>query len=245
MLHLRLAFSFLTRLPIPCPMIPDPGALARAMAWFPVVGLAVGGLGGAVFWAAHTVLPPLVAALLAVLTTVLVTGALHEDGLADSADGLGARGDKDRRLEVMRDSRSGSYGVVAMIFSIGLRTAALAAAPTAWAGCAALIAAHALSRAMIPAAMQIMPAARPDGLGASAGIPDATRAAAAAVIGAGVTLLCLGFAAPLAVLAALAVSGAVVHVARRMIGGFTGDVLGAIQQVSEIAILLAAAGAWA
>ena len=190
-------------------------------------------------------LPPLAAALVAVLAGVLLTGALHEDGLADTADGLGARGGRDKRLEVMRDSRSGAYGVLALVFSIGLRGAALAAAPSALAGLGALVAAAAWSRALIPAAMQIMPPARADGLGAGAGQPDATIAATAAMLGIALALAGLGLAAPLAVLAALAAAWGVVVLARRQLGGFTGDVLGAIQQCAEAAMLLAAAGAWA
>lgn len=242
--ELHLAVLFLTRLPLPdCGMQPA-GALARSMRLFPLVGALVGGMAGAVFLLAHAVLPPLAAALVAVLAGVLATGALHEDGLADTADGLGARGGRERRLEVMRDSRTGAYGVLALIFTIGLRTAALAAAPSALAGLGALVAAGAWSRALVPAAMQVMPPARADGLGAGAGMPDATVAATAAVLGLVVALLGLGLAAPAGVLLALAAAWGVVALARRTLGGFTGDVLGTVQQVAEIAVLLAAAGAW-
>ncbi|MGE5518177.1 MAG: adenosylcobinamide-GDP ribazoletransferase [Bacteroidota bacterium] len=243
--ELHLAASFLTRLPLPDCGVVAPGALARTMRMFPVVGGGVGVVSGLVFWGAHAVLPPLAAALVAVLAGVLLTGALHEDGLADTADGLGARGGRERRLEVMRDSRTGAYGVLALLFSVGLRVAALAAAPTGLAGLGALVAAAAWSRALIPAAMQVMPPARADGLGAGAGVPDATVAATAAVLGLVLALLGLGLAAPLAVLVALAAAWGVVALARRTLGGFTGDVLGAVQQVAEMAVLLAAAGAWA
>lgn len=243
--ELHLAAVFLTRLPLPdCGLLP-PGTLARAMRFFPVVGALVGGGAGLVFWAAHAVLPPLVAALVAVLAGVLLTGALHEDGLADTADGLGARGGREKRLEVMRDSRSGAYGVLALVFSVALRAAALAAAPSAVAGLGALVAAAAWSRALIPVAMQVMPPARADGLGAGAGVPDATIAATAAGLGVVLALAGLGLAAPVAVLAALAVAWGVVAVARRALGGFTGDVLGAVQQAAEMAVLVAAAGVWA
>lgn len=243
--ELHLAATFLTRVPLPdCGLLP-PGSLARSMRLFPLVGAGIGLGAGLVFVLAHAVLPPLAAALLAVLAGVLLTGALHEDGLADTADGMGARGGRDQRLEVMRDSRSGAYGVLALVFSIGLRAAALAAAPSALAGLGALVAAAAWSRALIPASMQIMPPARADGLGAGAGQPDATIAATAAMLGIALALAGLGLAAPLAVLAALAAAWGVVVLARRMLGGFTGDVLGAIQQMAEAAVLLAAAGAWA
>lgn len=243
--ELHLAATFLTRVPLPdCGLLP-PGSLARSMRVFPLVGAGIGLGAGLVFALAHAVLPPLAAALVAVLAGVLLTGALHEDGLADTADGLGARGGRDQRLAVMRDSRSGAYGVLALVFSIGLRAAALAAAPSALAGLGALVAAAAWSRALIPAAMQIMPPARADGLGAGAGLPDSTIAATAAMLGIALALAGLGLAAPLAVLAALAAAWGVVVLARRQLGGFTGDVLGAIQQCAEAAMLLAAAGAWA
>ncbi|OAN48150.1 adenosylcobinamide-GDP ribazoletransferase [Paramagnetospirillum marisnigri] len=240
--ELHLAASFMTRLPLPDPGY-VPGGLAPAMRTFPLVGAGVGLAAGLVGAASAALLPPLAAALLAVLAGVLITGALHEDGLADLADGLGARGDTQRRLEVMRDSRTGAYGVLALLFSVGLRAAALAALGGGWAMATALVASAALSRAMIPAAMQILPPARPDGLGAGAGSPDATVAATAAAIGLGLCILCLGLGGALAAaLAAVLGSLAVVQVARRAIGGYTGDVLGAVQQVAELSILLAVAG---
>lgn len=236
----HLAAVFLTRLPLPDAGV---GNLARAMRTFPLVGAGLGLGAAAVAWAAALALPALPAALLAVLALVLATGALHEDGLADLADGLGARGGRERRLEVMRDSRTGAFGVLALIFSVGLRASALAATPAGWSQVAALVAAAALSRALIPAAMQVMGPARPDGLGAGAGCPDATIAATAGAIGLLVCLAGLGLSGTLAaLLAALAAGGAIVWTARRALGGFTGDVLGAVQQGAEIAVLLAAAG---
>ncbi|MBC7908147.1 MAG: adenosylcobinamide-GDP ribazoletransferase, partial [Rhodospirillaceae bacterium] len=117
---LHLACAFLTRLPLPDLGVVADGGLARAMRTFPLVGGAVGLAAGLVFLAAHAVLPPLPAALLAVLVAIVLTGALHEDGLADTADGLGARGGREARLEVMRDSRTGAFGVLAIVFSVGL-----------------------------------------------------------------------------------------------------------------------------
>lgn len=243
--ELHLACAFLTRLPLPdCGLLPA-GALARSMRLFPLVGAGIGGVAGLVFALLHALLPPLPAALLAVLAGVALTGALHEDGLADTADGLGARGGREKRLEVMRDSRTGAYGVLALIFSVALRAAALASAPTGWAGLGALVAAAAWSRALIPAAMQVMAPARADGLGAGAGTPDATIAATAAVLGLVLCFLGLGLAAPLPVLVALVGAWGVVVLARRTLGGFTGDVLGALQQVAEAALLSAMAGVWA
>lgn len=239
-----MAVSFLTRLPVPCCPAYVEGGLARAMRLFPVAGALVGLVGGAVFVAAHAVLPPLVAALSALLATIVVTGALHEDGVADTADGLGARGGREKRLEVMRDSRSGAYGVLALVFSVGLRGAALAAAPSALAGLGGLVAAAAFSRACLPALMQILPPARADGLGAGAGLPHAGIAATALVLGAVIAGVGSGLAAaPSMVVAAVAVA-ATAWLVRRQFGGYTGDILGASQQVAEIAFLLTLAGTW-
>ncbi len=239
---LHLAASFLTRLPLPDPGAVEAGRLATAMRCFPLVGLGLGLGAGVVGTVGMWLLPPVPAALVAVLALVLATGALHEDGLADLADGLGARGGRARRLEVMRDSRSGAFGVLALIFSVGLRASALATLPGGWRMIGALAAAAALSRAMIPAAMQGLAPARADGLGAGAGTPDASTAAAAG-IGLLIAVVGLGLGGALAAAtAAVAASWAVAAVARRALGGYTGDVLGAIQQAAEIAILLAAAG---
>jgi len=239
---LHLAAVFLTRLPLPLLPDPTPGALARAMRCFPLAGAGLGLIGGLAAVLASLALPPLPSALLAVLAVVLATGALHEDGLADLADGLGARGDRDKRLEVMRDSRNGTFGVLALIFSVGLRTSALTMLGSGSAMAWALVAASALSRAMIPAAMQVMAPARPDGLGASAGLPDASVAATAAALGLGIAVMTLGVGGALAAaVAALIGALAMVVLARRALGGFTGDVLGAVQQAAEIAILLAVA----
>jgi len=241
---LHLAAAFLTRLPLPVAPC-GPGGLAPAMAVFPLVGGAIGATAGLVFLAGFQVLPPLPAALLALAVATLLTGALHEDGLADFADGLGARGGREHRLEVMRDSRTGAFGVLALVFGIALRAACLAAAPSGWAGFGALVAAGALARAAFPAVMQALPPARADGLGAGAGVPDAGVAARAAVAALVLAVLGLG---PMAALAALAASAAAAIVlgwlARRALGGFTGDVLGATAQLVEVAVLLAAAVAW-
>lgn len=242
--RLLVAATFLTRLPLPYPLVGE-GAMARAMAVFPVIGAAIGGFAGLVFVAALTVLPPMAAALLAVAASILLTGALHEDGLADFADGLGARGDRQNRLDVMRDSHSGVYGVLALVFSVGLRASLLAAAPSGWAGLVALVAAGALSRAMVPVVLQAMAPARSDGLGAMAGVPDASIAALAMVLALLVMLAGLGGAVVLgAVVLALLAAAFMGWIARNAFGGYTGDVLGAIVQGVELAVLLAAVVGW-
>jgi len=239
--ELWLAAGFLTRLPVPR-VASASGDLARASWAFPLIGIVVGAAGGVVFAIAdHLGLPMLACGLLAVATTMLLTGALHEDGLADSADGLGG-GDASTALAIMRDSRIGSFGVLALILSVGLRGAALAGIADRTLVFHALIAAHAVSRGLLPMVMLWFDPARVDGLGATAGRPNPPIATAAAAIGLLLALLALGigrglFASVLAGIAAVAVA----QLARRRLGGYTGDVLGAVQQVGEIVMLLCAA----
>jgi adenosylcobinamide-GDP ribazoletransferase len=167
-----------------------------------------------------------------------LTGALHEDGLADVADGFGGGRDKMAKLAIMRDSRLGSYGVLALIFSVGLRWSALVALADPLAVAGALITAGALSRAVVPPVYGWLNPARTDGLAAGLGGPPGLRVVMAAVLGTCIAGLVLTTAAlpvmAVAILAGLAVGS----LALRQIGGHTGDVLGACQQVVEIAVLL-------
>lgn len=238
---LRVAVSFLTRLPVgPGEALP-PNGLALAMRAFPLAGLVVGALAGLVHWAAAGLFGQAIAALLAVAFAVWLTGGLHEDGLADTADGVGGRGGRLNKLEVMRDSRIGSYGVLALLFSLGLRAAALAALAPGLEATGALIAAAALSRAAMPLTMRLLPPARADGLGFSAGKPMPGTVLAAVVLGVAAALSGLGlWGGLLAVAAALAAMVWLNGIARQHLGGFTGDTLGALQQVAEVAVLLAA-----
>jgi adenosylcobinamide-GDP ribazoletransferase len=240
---LKVALIFLTRLPLRHEGRIAGGELGRALRTGPLVGVLVGLVGAAGFWAAGLLaLPPLLCGLIAVAATILFTGALHEDGLADTADGFGGGVDRARKLEIMRDSRIGAYGVVALILSIGLRAGALAALATPAAAGAALVAAHAVARAALPAAMIAMPPARKDGLAATGGRPAAIHAANAVILAGLLGLLALGPGAGLAgLLAGAGGALAVIVLARAQIGGYTGDVLGAVQQAAEIAVLLAAA----
>jgi adenosylcobinamide-GDP ribazoletransferase len=237
---LRVAVGFLTRLPVPQPETLPSGGLAQAMRAFPVAGAVVGLLAGGVFWLGAQAFTPVIAAVLAVLAAVWLTGGLHEDGLADTADGFGGGRDVLRRLEIMRDSRIGSYGVLAVVLALMLRVVALAAlAPMA--GLAALVAAGALSRAVMPLAMRLLPPARSDGLGRGAGRPPSSVVATALLLAAILALACLPLATgAAALLAALAATIAVARLAEARIGGYTGDVLGALQQAAEAAVLLCA-----
>ncbi len=245
--ELLLVARFFTRVPLGAAvMAPAPGALARAAWGFPLVGAGIGIVAAAAFAVARVLaLPPLAAALVAVGAGVLVTGALHEDGLADTADGFGGGGDADAKLAIMRDSRSGAFGVLALVFSVGLRAAALAAIDGRWAVLGALVAAHAVGRGALPAVLRLLPPARSDGLGVAAGAPDTAGVAWSLGIAAVLALAGLGVTAGItAVVAAAAVMTLVAMLARRQIGGYTGDVLGAIEQGGEATMLLAAAS-WA
>ena len=237
-----IATALLTRLPIGV-AVPEEGAIAAAAWALPLVGAAIGGIIALAFLAAELAgFAAATAALVAVAAGLLITGALHEDGLADTADGFGGGRDRETKLAIMRDSRHGTFGVLALVFSIALRAAALAAIGEPIHTGLALVAAHAASRGALPPLMRLLAPARTDGLGAAAGRPSRAVAIAAPAIGAAIALATLG---PVLGAAGLVLAGAAVALmallARRQIGGYTGDVLGAFQQIGEVVMLLAAA----
>ncbi|HWB51668.1 MAG TPA: adenosylcobinamide-GDP ribazoletransferase [Stellaceae bacterium] len=237
-----LATGLLTRLPVAAPETEET-TVAEASWAFPAVGAGIGMITAAAFFAASTVgLGASPAALLAILVGVAVTGALHEDGLADTADGFGGGRDREQKLAIMRDSRHGTYAMLALIFSIGLRAGALVAIGSPIEAGLALIAANAASRGVLPVIMRGLAPAREDGLGAAAGTPGPAPMLVAMAIGIFVALGMLGpiRGAVALVLAGIAVA-ATAMLARRQIGGYTGDTLGACQQIGEIVMLLAAA----
>ncbi|MGE4221520.1 MAG: adenosylcobinamide-GDP ribazoletransferase [Alphaproteobacteria bacterium] len=245
MADLRVAMAFLTRVPVAMPP-GDAPALADAMRMFPLVGAAIGLAGGVTYLAAAQIgLPALPGALLAVAAMVLMTGALHEDGLADAADGLGGGASPQRRLEIMRDSRTGVFGVLALVLAVGLRAAAITDLAV-WSGgmplLGALIAAGAWSRAVMVGVAANLPLADGGGLAVMAGRPAGGTAGAAAGVAVFLALLFVDLRAALVMLAVGALVGAgVALLARRRLGGYNGDVLGAVQQVAETAALLAVA----
>ena len=230
------ATMLLTRLPVRGR--PTPEAARAAWAW-PLVGAAIGlcaGAGAMVAGAAG--LPDFVAGIVAITVQVVLTGALHEDGLADMADGFWGGFDRDRRLAIMRDSRIGSYGVIALVLSLAARGALVATLlPVA---IPAMAAAGAISRAAMAAQMRITPPARSGGLGHDAGRPTTGVAALAGTVALAVAVP-MGWAGLVAILVAAATTLGVRHLALAKIGGQTGDVLGATQQAVEIAALLALA----
>ena len=229
-----LSVVFLTRLPAPAWPEAAHGRLASAMWAFPLAGVIVATVSGVVFaLCAELGCDPLVSALLAVGAGIVTTGGLHEDGLSDLADGIWGGTEPGARLAIMSDSRIGAFGALALILSVGIRAAALGALGQPLFVLGALVAAAAVSRAMMPAAMAFLDPAKSSGLGASAGKPTAGVWIGGLFL-AGLIAL---FAAPRGALACIAGAAAgaalVAWFARRNLGGYTGDVLGAVQQVAE------------
>ncbi|MBK5927837.1 adenosylcobinamide-GDP ribazoletransferase [Rhodobaculum claviforme] len=237
-----LTVQFLTRLPVRDPDLWSPARMARIPAWFPAVGVLTGAVMAAVWLGAGALWPPVLAALLAVAAGLLLTGAFHEDGFADACDGLGGGATRERALEIMRDSRLGTYGAAGLGLMLAGRVVALAAMPPV-AGAVALVAGQATSRASAVLAIATGRYARDHGTAkpvqegvtpADLGLALGTAAAVAA--------LALWALPPGALLAGL--GGMVLgHLAmrayyERRLGGYTGDCLGAVQQCSEVGFLL-------
>src|SRR5580700_4506557 len=181
---LKASIAFLTRLPL-AGATPATGAdIARAAWAFPLAGVLVALIGAVIYAAAHKIgSPPWVAAALAVAATLAVTGCLHEDGLADTADGFGGGDTRERKLDIMRDSRIGTYGVCALTLSILLRVSAIAALADPAPVVMALIAAHGGARAAMPVFMTLVPPARRDGLAFAGCQPSGDRVITASVLG--------------------------------------------------------------
>ena len=240
-----VAGTFLTRLPFrPTPPV-DMAELGPAARVFPLIGLVVGITGGGALWlAGQAGLQPMACAIIGLAATVWITGALHEDGLADFVDGIGAR-DRTRRLAIMRDSRIGAFGVLALIFSIGLKAALLAGFAGSGLMAVALIGAAAASRGVMPVLMFALTPARADGLGRDAGRPTTLEMGTAAAFSITILFILFDWQPTLLALALALISTTVLGwLAQRRLGGYTGDVLGAAQQVAEVCILIAA-GAYA
>ena len=233
------AAGLLTRVPVKVDtdLAAKRGALA---AWaYPIVGLKIAValivLGLIAKWL--TIAAPITAGLM-LATTVILTGAMHEDGLADSADGLWGGWTKDKRLEIMKDSRTGAYGVLALVLSMILRWTALTAILQTDHWMAALIAIGMLSRATMVAVMTGLPNARDTGLSQSVGRPKpitAWLAIGVATLGAAIVL---GLTASTLLITAAVVTSLWAGIAHQKIGGQTGDILGATQQLTEIALLI-------
>ncbi len=237
---LASGFMLLTRLPMAWLATGGaPRRLADAVWVFPVVGIVVGAIGGAAFWVcARLGMPSAVAAVWTLASMLLVTGALHEDGLADFADGLGGGRTRERKLEIMRDSRIGTFGGLALMLSLAARGAALAALAQPARVAVALIVAAALGRGAIGVVLLTSEPARPDGLAAELRASEPGRTALGPGIAVVVAFALLPFGAALgATTAALVSALAIAWIAHRQLGGYTGDVLGAAVVVTECSVL--------
>jgi len=232
---------FLTRLPLRFDGDITPDRQVQAMRCFPVPGILVALIGGAIYAAAEAVwhLGALASAVLAAAAMLAATGAFHEDGLADTADGLGGGQTLADKLTIMRDSRLGTYGAAALFLALALLIALIARIGEPLAVLGALVTAGAASRAGQVALMHLVPPARDEGQSAAAGRPSAETAVQAGVIAAIAAVLSTGvWGLLLSALGAAAGCWAVGALAQRHIGGQTGDVLGAAQVVSQAAILM-------
>jgi adenosylcobinamide-GDP ribazoletransferase len=234
------AFMLLTRLPIArFARFGGPPDLARCVWAFPLVGLAVNGMGGLVYWLAHTVgMPPLLAAAWTLAATMIVTGAFHEDGLADTADGFGGGSTRARKLEIMRDSRIGSYGALALLLSVVVRVAAIAALDRPGIVAIAMILAGMLGRSGMPLLLLLLPPARDDGMAAAMGKPRTETVA----LGLGLAMVAAFLSLPglpATEVVALGFSSSLVlaRLAHMQIGGHTGDLLGASEVITECVVL--------
>lgn len=242
LVNLRAAGSFLTRIPLHNNAVETD--MPAAVPWFPVIGALVGLLQGAVFLLFMQILPVSVAAVLSMMVATLVTGAFHQDGLADIADAFGGGWTTEQRMEILKDSRLGTYGVSALVLVFLLEAASLSGL-TAVQGMIALVVAHSLSRSFAVAVMRLAPAAG-DGLGAAYMLElKGSQVMAGGLVGLVVTLTLCGFISGIiAILFAALTAALVVALAVHKIGGINGDVLGAVQQVTFATILVSLLARW-
>lgn len=244
-----IAVGFFSRLPVPGWVEFSPDKLGRAARFLPLVGWLIAVIGAAVFWLAVQVLPVELAVVLSMAATIRATGAFHEDGWADTCDGLGGGWTREQVLQIMKDSRIGSYGAIGLVLMLLAKYLVLSAlgADEDYPLLAALLVAHPLSRLAAVSIMAMLDYARNDDSAKSAPVarrPDAGELGIATLAGV-LPLLLLPAAAALTALglAAVVVVMALRTFARRL-GGYTGDTLGAVQQLSEIAIYLGILAAW-
>ena len=233
---MREALAFLTVVGRPTPPTP------RALRWFPLVGAAVGGVVGTVWWLANQAFPALLAAALVVAVDLAVTGLLHADGLADAADGLLPHAARERRLEIMRSPDVGAFGVAVLVIVFLTRVGALAARP---ADIGLIVGVWCGSRTLVAVAPAWLPYARETGLATPLLAAPATPLVGLAVLPAtALAVLTAGWVSGAAIAAALLAGTAVLALARVRLGGFTGDVLGATILVAETVGLVVAGARW-
>ncbi|WP_338770563.1 adenosylcobinamide-GDP ribazoletransferase [Massilia sp. METH4] len=253
MLQVRLFFialQFFTRLPIPRWVGFEPHWLHHASRYFPLVGLVVGAAAAAVYWAAVQVLPSAVAVLLSTAAGIYLTGAFHEDGFADTCDGLGGGMTRERALEIMKDSRIGAYGAIGIIMLLAVKCAALAHLPPLGA-VAALCVAHPLSRLMAASLIWKMDYARSEGKAkpmAQQMTGGEFAIALACCVPAVLAAMLLGWLEWRSIALGIAAMALVTlwfgRKLRQRLGGYTGDGLGAVQQLTEAAFYLCVLARW-
>lgn len=234
------AVQFLTRVPV---RLPAPVPHHRVLPWFPLVGVAIGAIVGGIAAALGELVPASVAAACGVVAGLLVTGAFHEDGLADVADAFGGGWTPEQRLDILKDSRHGTYGVAALTSSILLRVVALASIASTAALVAVAVSAHALGRGAAVVAVKSAPPARDSGLGvlSAEGLGRPVTAVTAAVAVVASTVVAGWWVGPFAA-ASVVGTAAVVWLSLRKIGGLVGDALGAVEQVVECLVMIVGAG---
>ncbi|MBK20219.1 MAG: adenosylcobinamide-GDP ribazoletransferase [Rhodospirillaceae bacterium] len=239
--EVKLCLGLLTRLPVDSKHDEPAADVSAACKWFPVIGVMIGALSGAALFIGDILeLPDSVSALLAISAVIILTGAMHEDGLADVADGFGGGRDKKHKLEIMRDSRLGVYGTIALILDVAFRWALITQLLSfGWIfATACLIASGASSRLVVISLMKSLTAARQDGLGASAGIPDNNSILIAILFTVIALLLTKDTLLFLSIAISVPIAAGLLHyLANNQIGGQTGDVLGAGQRLGEVLAL--------
>lgn len=242
-----LAVQLLTRWPVCSQDLFTEGRLTAATRYYPLVGAMIGAFSGAVFWLAHLVFPATLAIVLATAASLLATGAFHEDGFADACDGLGGGSTRKRTLEIMRDSRLGTYGAAGLGLMLAAKVLALAATPPAvvpW----LLIAAHAASRTSAVIVISTSTYVRDAGIAKPVAGSVAPGSLALVLVTATAAVLALLVVAAPSVIVAGVGGLAIGHLAmrgfyERKLGGYTGDCLGAVQQTSELGLYLGVAAA--
>lgn len=230
------AVQFLTRIPVPSWVGHGPGQLEHAARWFPLVGILVGLAGAGVLALARLGFPPLLSAVLSTLATVLLTGAFHEDGLADSCDGLFGGWTRDDALRIMKDSRIGTYGMVGLGLVLAAKVCCVSVLPPL-----ALVAAHAASRAWALTLVAGLSYVREEGKAKPVAEGIGRSGLLIAFLCGALPALLLGWRGALAAALAGLPTWHLARWVRRRLGGYTGDVLGMVQQATELTMLLALA----
>lgn len=229
-----ISIAFLTRIPVAHGPV---GSIAGLTSWFPVTGALIGSITASVWILASSLVSPLSASVLAMLTAVCITGAFHHDGLADAMDGLVGGWTSDQRLSILKDSRHGTYGVMALVLQVALQVSLLSELPVKT-GAVALVVIHSLGRT---SAVWMMKSGRglKEGMGANYVAEVRWAHLGIATVWCSVIVVLLLGVIGIVVMATVAMAAYIFsHWARRKIGGIVGDVLGAIEQVGESIALI-------